>query len=182
MLLSVVVQTSARVAESTGRLQKIARLADLLAETPPDEIETVVAFLSGTARQGRIGVGGAAIVAAREAPAAADPSLTIAEVDAAFGRIGALSGSGSARARAEALRGLFERASDREQDFLARLLFGELRQGALEGVLVEAVARASKVPAAAVRRAAMLAGALSPVARAALAEGEQALQALVIQP
>ena len=182
MRLSAVVETSARVAESTSRLQKIARLADLLAETPPDQIETVVAFLSGTARQGRIGVGGAAIVEARETPAAADPSLTIAEVDAAFGRIAALSGSGSARARAEALRGLFERATDHEQDFLARLLFGELRQGALEGVLVEAVARASNVPAAAVRRAAMVAGALAPVARAALAEGEQALQALVIQP
>ena len=99
-----------------------------------------------------------------------------------FGRIAAMAGTGSARARAEALQRLFERATDAEQDFLARLLFGELRQGALEGVLVEAVARASKIPAASVRRAAMLAGALAPVARAALTEGAAALRALVVQP
>ena len=182
MRLSAVVETSMRVAESSGRLQKVARLADLLGQAPPEEIETVIAFLSGTPRQGRIGVGWTAIVEAREAPAASEASLAVAEVDDTFGRIASLSGSGSSRARAEALRSLFERATEAEQDFLARLLFGELRQGALEGVLVEAVARASKIPAAAVRRAAMLAGALAPVARAALVEGESALQALVIKP
>jgi DNA ligase 1 len=182
MRLSAVVETSLRVAESSGRLQKVARLADLLGQAAPEEIETIIEFLGGSPRQGRIGVGWAAIAAAREAPAAAEASLAIAEVDDTFGRIATLSGSGSARARAEALRGLFERATDVEQDFLARLLFGELRQGALEGVLVEAVARAAKIPAATVRRAAMLAGALAPVARAALVDGESALQALVIQP
>ena len=182
MRLSALVETSLRVAESSGRLQKVARLADLLGQASPDEIETIIEFLSGSPRQGRIGVGWAAIAAARETPAAAKASLAVAEVDDTFGRIAALSGSGSARARAEALRGLFERATDVEQDFLARLLFGELRQGALEGVLVEAVARAAKIPAATVRRAAMLAGALAPVARAALVDGESALQALVIQP
>ena len=182
MRLSAVVETSMRVAESSGRLQKVALLADLLAQSPPEEIETVITFLSGTPRQGRIGVGWAAIVEAREAPPASEASLAVAEVDDTFGRIASLSGPGSSRARAEALRSLFGRATDAEQDFLARLLFGELRQGALEGVLVEAVARASKIPAAAVRRAAMLAGALAPVARAALVEGESALQALVIKP
>jgi DNA ligase-1 len=182
MRLSAVVETSARVADSSGRLQKIALLADLLGQTPREEIETVIAFLSGTPRQGRIGVGYAAIVEARATPAAADASLTVAEVDNAFAGIAALSGSGSGRARAEALRRLFERATAGEQDFLARLLFGELRQGALEGVLVEAVARAAGVRPATVRRAAMLAGALAPIARAALSEGEAALNALVIQP
>ena len=182
MRLLDVVETSARVAESSSRLQKVALLADLLGQTAPDDIETVIEFLSGSPRQGRIGVGWAAIAAARETPPAPEASLAIAEVDDAFGRIATHSGSGSARARAESLRSLFERATDREQDFLARLLFGELRQGALEGVLVEAVARASKIPAANVRRAAMLAGALSPVARAALTAGASALQALAIQP
>jgi DNA ligase 1 len=104
------------------------------------------------------------------------------DVDDGFAAIAALSGAGSARARAEALRRLFERATGGEQDFLGRLLFGELRQGALEGVLVEAVARASKIPAATVRRAAMLAGALAPIARAALTEGASALQGLGVQP
>src|SRR5262245_18763227 len=182
MRLLDVVETSARVAESSSRLQKVALLANLLGQTSPDDIETVIEFLSGSPRQGRIGVGWAAIAAAREAPPAPDASLAIADVDAAFGRIAAHAGSGSARARAESLRSLFERATETEQDFLARLLFGELRQGALEGVLIEAVARASKIPAASVRRAAMLAGALAPVARAALTEGASALQALVIQP
>ena len=182
MRLLQVVETSARVAESSSRLQKVALLADLLGQTPPQEIETVIAFLSGSPRQGRIGVGWAAIAAARETPPAPEASLAIAEVDDVFGRIAAISGAGSARTRAERLQRLFERATGAEQDFLARLLFGELRQGALEGVLVEAVARASKIPAAAVRRAAMLAGALAPVARAALIEGASALEALVVQP
>jgi DNA ligase-1 len=183
MRLSAVVEISARVAESSGRRQKVALLAELLGRTPREEIETVVAFLSGTPRQGRIGVGGAAIIEARGTPAAADgASLAVAEVDDAFAGIARMSGSGSARARADALRRLFERATAREQDFLARLLFGELRQGALEGVLVEAVARAANIRPAAVRRAAMLAGALAPVARAALSDGEAALNALVIQP
>jgi DNA ligase-1 len=182
MRLSAVVEASTRVAESSGRLHKVSLLADLLRQTPPGEIETVIAFLSGTPRQGRFGGGGAAIAGARDTPAAPEASVTLAEVDDAFGRIASISGPGSARTRAEALRQLFERATEREQDFLARLLFGELRQGALEGVLVEAVARAASVPAATVRRAAMLAGALAPVARAALSDGESALAALVVQP
>jgi DNA ligase-1 len=182
MRLSAVVETSTRVAESSGRLQKVERLADLLRQTPREDIETVIAFLSGSPRQGRIGVGAAAIDAARGAPPAADASLELSDVDDVFIQIASLAGAGSARTRAAALRRLFERATEHEQDFLARLLFGELRQGALEGVLVEAVARASNIPPAAVRRAAMLAGALAPVARAALVEGEAALTALVVRP
>ena len=182
MRLSALVETSARVAGSSSRLQKVALLANLLGQTSPQDIETVIGFLSGTPRQGRIGVGWAAVAAAREALRAPEASLAIAEVDEVFGRIAATSGAGSARTRAELLQRLFERATDAEQDFLARLLFGELRQGALEGVLVEAVARAAKIPAATVRRAAMLAGALAPVARTALTEGATALQALVVQP
>jgi DNA ligase-1 len=180
--LVAIVDTSRTVAKSSSRLQKTAQLADLLLRTPPDEVAIVISFLSGTPRQGRIGIGIAAIQDARGAPAASAATLEVREVDEAFGRVQAATGAGSARTRAETLRALFERATLDEQDFLARLLFGELRQGALEGVLVEAVARAANVRPAAVRRAAMLAGALAPVARAALSEGETALSALVIQP
>src|SRR5581483_12339235 len=109
-------------------------------------------------------------------------ALDIREVDDVFARVAAAAGAGSARARAELLRGLFARATAPEQDFLARLLFGELRQGALEGVLVDAIAQASRIPAARIRRAAMLAGDIAVVARAALDGGETALSAFVLQP
>jgi ATP-dependent DNA ligase I len=180
--LARVVETSRRVAESSGRLQKIGQLAELLKETPPHEIEIVVGFLTGAPRQGRIGIAGAAIAGARDTPAAAATELELQDVDAAFSLIASCSGSGSSRARVDALRNLLGRATRNEQDFLVRLLFGELRQGALEGVVVEAVARASGVGAARIRRAAMLAGALAPVARAAIADGEKALETLVIRP
>jgi DNA ligase-1 len=182
VLLTEVADTSRAVTEASGRLRKIALLAELLKKTPTADIELVIAFLSGTPRQGRIGVAGAAIASARDTPAAASASLQLADVDATFASIATAAGAGSARARAALLAALFRRATAAEQDFLARLLFGELRQGALEGVLVEAVAAASGIPAARVRRAAMMAGALPPVAKAALTEGESALTTLVIQP
>jgi DNA ligase-1 len=180
--LSRVVETSGRVAESSGRLQKIGQLAELLKDTPPGEIEIVVGFVTGTPRQGRIGIAAAAIAAARDTPPAAEATLDVREVDATLSLIASQAGAGSSRARAEALRALLARATDPEQDFLVRLLFGELRQGALEGVLIEAVARASGIASARVRRAAMLSGALAPVARTALTAGEAALQSLVVQP
>ena len=99
-----------------------------------------------------------------------------------FDRIAAIAGAGSAAARAQLLRELMGAATADEQDFLLRLLFGELRQGALEGVLMDAVARASGIPAARIRRAAMLAGDLAPVARAALAEGEAGLAQFALRP
>ena len=109
----------------------------------------------------------------------AAPSLTLAEVDAVFAELASLTGAGSARRRVERLRHLLSCATEPEQDFLVRLLFGELRQGALEAVLVDAVARAAGVPAARVRRAAMLAGDLAPVAAAVRNGGEAALDARV---
>src|SRR5581483_10671472 len=130
--------------------------------------------------QGRIGIGGAALQALRDVPPADAPSLDLAEVDAAFDRVAATAGRGSAAARDALLRQLFGLATQAEQDFLARLLFGELRQGALEGVLTDAVARAAGVPAADVRRAAMLAGDLAPVAHAAMTGAP--LAQFVLQP
>jgi DNA ligase 1 len=182
MRLAELVATSRSVAQTSGRLLKIDHLAALLVRVPPAEIETAIALLSGSTRQGRIGIGGAAIAEARAAHPADIPSLELADVDSAFGRVAAASGGGSAAAKSRILRALLARATLEEQDFLIRLLFGELRQGALEGVLLEAVARASGIPAAHVRRAAMLVGDLAPVARAALVEGAPALDTLIIRP
>src|SRR5579871_1701107 len=168
MRLAELVSASAAVASTSGRLEKIATLADLIRRTPPDHLPVVIAFLTGSTRQGRLGIGGATLHAMRDVPPADAPTLDVADVDAAFDRLAATSGAGSASSRDAQLRQLFGRATRAEQDFLARLLFGELRQGALEGVLTDAVARAAGVPAADVRRAAMLAGDLAPVAHAAL--------------
>src|SRR5258708_6126968 len=171
-----------KVDDTSGRLEKVGLLADLMRRTPPAEIPILVGFLTGSARQGRMGVGGALLSSMRDVPPAAAPSLELADVDAAFDRLAAASGAGSSAARVDLLRQLLGRATRDEQDFVIRLLFGELRQGALEGVLVDAVARASGIRAARVRRAAMLAGDLAPVARVALAEGETALSQFILQP
>src|SRR5262245_46537391 len=182
MRLGELVATSRAVAETSGRLQKIAHLANLLERVPPPELDTAIAFLTGSPRQGRIGLGWEAIADARSAPPADSATLDLADVDAAFDRIAVTAGPGSAGDKAQLLRELLTRATADEHDFLTRLISGELRQGALEGVLVEAVARAAKIPAARIRRATMLAGDLAPVARAALSEGAAALDSLVIQP
>src|SRR5690606_13516967 len=131
-------------------------------------------YLSGELRQRRTGVGYAAF---RDLPApAAKPTLGISQVDEAFERISRLSGPGSQARRQEALARLFAQATEEEQHFLARLALGELRQGALDGVMMDAVVKVSDAPAAEVRRAVMLAGAIPPVAAALLADGRQALE------
>jgi DNA ligase-1 len=122
------------------------------------------------------------IRAASDVPAASSPALELLEIDSALARMAVASGAGSAGSKAELLRQLFSRATEAERDFLIRLLFGELRQGALEGVLLDAVGRASHIAAASIRRAAMFAGALGPVARAALVEGEAGLTRFMLQP
>jgi DNA ligase 1 len=182
MRLTDVVSVSRDVGATSGRLDKIGRLADLLSRVPPDEIEIVIAFLSGGVRQGRIGVGRALLSAMRDVPAAAAPELEIADVDRTLDRLAGTSGAGSTGARGQILREMFARATKDEQDFLARLLFGELRQGALEGVLVEAVARAAGVPSARIRRASMLAGDLAPVARAAIVDRDVELSQFLLRP
>ena len=181
MLFQDVVAASAAVAATAGRLEKVAHLAALLARAAPDEIPIAVAFLSGTPRQGRIGVGGARLRALEATPPAAAPSLSLADVDAAFADVAATSGRGSAQDRHAKLTGLLSRATADEQHLIMRLLVGEIRQGALEGVLVEAVARAAKVPADIVRRAVMMAGNLGEVATQAMTGGLDALVAFQVQ-
>ena len=175
------VAASRAVAESSARLQKTAHLAAILKKLTPPEIETAIAFLSGSLRQGRIGIGGSVLATLRDTVPAESATLELLSVDEAFTRAAAASGTGSQATRTQILRDLLRRATRDEQDFIVRLIFGELRQGALEGVLVEAVARAAEIPAARIRRAAMLAGALAPVARAALADGDRALAGFIIQ-
>jgi DNA ligase-1 len=174
MRLAEIVETSRAVAATAGRLEKVARLAEALGRLAPDEAEVGASYLSGEPRQGRIGVGPAALRAA-SGPGAAAPLLSLQEVDGALSALAAASGPGSAGERQRQLAELFGRATLEEQDFLARLVLGELRQGALEALLVEAVARASGAPASEVRRAAMAEGRLAPVAAAALAGGAAAL-------
>lgn len=181
MKLGDLVDTSRRVADTSARLGKIGALADLLRRLPPDEITIAIAFLSGSTRQGRIGVGWSVIREARPDTAADAGSLELRDVDGTFARLAGISGAGSAREKRRVLQELFARATRDEQDFLARLLFGELRQGALEGVLLDAVARASGIGSAAIRRAAMMAGDLGAVARAALEHGEAALSAFSVR-
>jgi len=176
-----VATTSAEVARVSGRLEKIARLAHLLARLAPEEIEATVAFLSGSTRQGRMGLGYAAISAAAGTAPADEATLSIGDVDRVFGALADLSGQGSAAARVRLLGDLLGRATRLEQDFVRRLLYGELRQGALTGVLTDAVARAAGIPAATVRRAAMLHGDLGVVARLALVSGESALTRTTVQ-
>jgi DNA ligase 1 len=179
VLLDEVAGTSAAVAASSARLAKVERLAACLRRLEPDEVHPAVAFLSGDLRQRQIGVGWASL---RDAPdPASQPTLTVTEADAAFERIGRLAGPGSQTGRRRLVGELFGRATASEQRFLVGLLSGELRQGALEGVMVEAIAKAAGVPGTEVRRAMMLRGALGPVAEAALAGGVPALREFHLQ-
>ncbi|CAJ1584374.1 ATP-dependent DNA ligase [[Mycobacterium] wendilense] len=181
MRLIDVATASAEVGASSSRSAKIARIAELLsagARGPdPDaaarEVATVVAWLSGDLPQRQIGVGWAALRSLPEP--AVEPTHTVAGVDSAFTEIGALAGKGSAACRATQVAALFAAATEVEQQFLRRLLSGELRQGALGGVMADAVAKAAEVPPATVRRAAMLAGNLPAVAAAALTGGVAAV-------
>ncbi|HXA61963.1 MAG TPA: ATP-dependent DNA ligase [Streptosporangiaceae bacterium] len=174
MLLAEIAKTSEAVAAAPARRTKIDLLARCLREAGPAEVAIAVSYLSGELPQRQIGVGYAALQGAP--PPAAEPSLTLAEVDAAFSRIGGLAGKGSVAARRDLLRDLLGRATGPEQAFLIGLLAGELRQGALDGVMADAVAAAAQVPAAEVRRAAMLRGALAPVAVTALTSGVEGLR------
>jgi ATP-dependent DNA ligase I len=171
-----VAAASAEVGATSARLAKIARIATLLrdAEREPTLVAVVVSWLSGELPQRQIGVGWAAL---RSLPTAADePSLTVLDVDAAFSGIGQVAGKGSQARRAELVGALFSAATATEQTFLRRLLGGELRQGALVGVMADAVAKAAGVAPAVVRRAAMLGGDLPAVAAAVLTHGEPALE------
>ncbi|MEO5699295.1 MAG: ATP-dependent DNA ligase [Casimicrobiaceae bacterium] len=181
-MLAAVAATSEQVAATSSRRAKAAAIAALLGSLAPDETAIVVAYLAGELPQGRIGIGWAALREARTANAAGSPTLAIAEVNATLEAIAATSGPGSAAQRNRRLAGLLERATAAEQDFLTRLLQGELRQGSLEGVMIEGVAAAAGLCPADVRRAAMVAGGIARVAASVLADGDVGLARFVITP
>jgi DNA ligase-1 len=180
MLLAQLVETSRRVSESSRRLEKVDLLAALLTQARTDESETAVAFLSGGTRQGRIGIGYASIRAAA-APPAETATLEILDLDGALTSLSGVMGRGAERERRDILHGLLSRATPEEQHFLTRLLLGELRQGALEGVMLDALARASGVSRDHIRRAAMMAGSAQAIASALLEKGEAGLDQYDIQ-
>lgn len=181
MLLLDVAAASLAVGGTSSRLAKVALIAELLRRAAPDPqlVAVVVSWLSGELPQRQIGVGWASL-RPRPAPAP-EPSLTVAGVDATLSEIGAVAGKGSQARRAALVAGLFGAATEPEQTFLLRLLGGELRQGALAGIMADAVATAADLPAAAVRRAAMLGGDLPAVAAAALCGGATALDTFALR-
>jgi DNA ligase-1 len=174
-LLAGLVDTSQRVATSSGRRTKVQELASLLETLPSDEIETAVNYLSGEISQGKIGIAYKALHAAAATAAASEAQLSISEVDRSLAAIADILGAGSTARRAQALHDLFARATAAEQHFLLRLIVGELRQGALAGVMIDAIGAAANVPVTQVRQAAMYSKSLGAVARAALVEGAAAL-------
>ncbi|TFV88188.1 ATP-dependent DNA ligase [Blastococcus sp. CT_GayMR20] len=180
MLLSDVLGVSTAVAATRSRTAKATAIADLLRRAGTDEVGPVTAWLSGETRQGRLGVGWRTLSRMAGTPAA-EPSLTVPAVDHALTELAGTAGTGSAARRESVLAALLSAATAEEQHFLVRLLTGELRQGALEGVMLDAVAAAADVPAASVRRAFMLSGRLPETAAAALTGGVAALDATRLQ-
>ncbi|MER6450601.1 ATP-dependent DNA ligase [Streptomyces venezuelae] len=179
MLLAEVARVSKEVAEASARSRKTALLAGLFADAPPQEAALVITYLSGRLPQGRPGIGWRTL--GQETEPAGAPTLTVVDVDTAVGELAATRGAGSVERRGRILSALLGRATAAEQAFLRSLLSGEVRQGALDAVALEAVAAAAGVPAADLRRAVMLDGSLPRVAAAVLAEGAQALRTVTLR-
>jgi DNA ligase-1 len=174
-LLADVVTASQEVADTSARSRKVAILADLLARLEPNEVAVAAGLLSGVPRQGRVGVGYSTIYGIESAPAE-EPTLRVADLDTAISQVQAATGSGSGTRRRELLADLLERATEPEAGFVRRLFTGELRQGALAGLMVDAVAKAAGVPAELARRALMLSGDLTRTAEIAMSGGEERLR------
>ncbi len=180
MLLATLVEASDRIAGTTKRLQKTEILSDFFRKLASEEVEIAVSFLSGNVRQGRIGIGYSALRSASVSPVS-DPVLSIIEVDRSLGELASVAGPGAESRRREVLAGLLLRATEQEQHFIRRLLIGELRQGALESLVLDALAKACDIPADRIRRAAMTGGGGAAIARAIFESGEQGLAQFEIQ-
>ncbi|MGW1401544.1 ATP-dependent DNA ligase [Streptomyces sp. NPDC002405] len=174
MLLARLAQVSREVAAASARSRKIVLLAELFREAGAEDVPVVIPYLAGRLPQGRLGVGWK--VLGRQVAPAAGASLTVREVDARLSELGKVSGPGSQAERARIVDELMGAATEDEQRFLLGLLTGEVRQGALDAIAVEALAGATGAPPADVRRAVMLAGSLQTVAQALLADGPPALE------
>lgn len=175
MLLAELAQVSLQVAATSARSRKVALLAGLFRDAGPENVPVVIPYLAGRLPQGRIGVGRRSLGDPVEP--AVEPTLTVTGVDAELTALAAISGPGSQALRRGRLRALFAAATADEQRFLWALLTGEVRQGALDAVAADGLARAAEAPPADVRRAVMLAGSLQEVAGVLLTEGPGALAA-----
>ncbi|MFE7034508.1 ATP-dependent DNA ligase [Streptomyces sp. NPDC057621] len=175
MLLSRLADVSQEVAATSARSRKVALLAELFRDAEADDVPIVIPYLAGRLPQGRLGVGWKLLGAS--VPPAGEPTLTVREVDGRLTALGAVSGTGSQAERARLVGELMGAATEPEQRFLRALIGGEVRQGALDAVAVEGLARATDAPSADVRRAVMLAGSLQTVAERLLADGPEALEA-----
>ena len=180
MLLADLVVTSRTVASTSKRTEKTAAMAALLRAAEPGEVAVVATMLAADLRQSRIGVGWATVGAIEVEPTQT-ATLRPLDVDAVLDELVSISGAGSQAARASLLLGLFSRATPDETAFLRRLLLGDLRQGALEGVVLEAIAKAAEVPSALVRRALMFGGDLGNTAAIAMARGADGLTAVRLE-
>jgi DNA ligase-1 len=181
MQLARLVEVVGKVRGTRKKTEKTVLLAELLRQTRGRETELAAAYLAGALPQGKIGIGWRMIERALPESAPAGEPLTLAEVDQIFDAVAADRGAGSAERKTALLRRLLERARSEEREFLGRLLMGELRQGAVEGLLLDAIAKAANLPAGDVRRAMMFSGALGEVARAALEEGAAGLSRFTLK-
>jgi len=177
-----VVDTWQKVGATRSRLAKVREIVECLRAVAAEEIETAVLYLSGETPQGKTGIGYALLKHASGDGAASAPTLSIAEVDSQLARLATIRGAGSAARRQALLRDLFSRATHMEQEFLVRLMVGELRQGALAGIMVDAIAAAADIPVAAVRRGSMYAPHLGAVARVSLVAGVAGLGQFQLAP
>ena len=180
-LLADLVRTSQRVGATSARLSKVEALASFLRTLTPEEIEIAALYLSGEISQGRIGIGYATLQEAAAQAPAANETLTITDVDRSVATLANTRGAGSAARRVSMLRELFARATRSEQEFLLRLMVGELRQGALAGIMIDAIAAAAQLPVPEIRRAAMYSGNLGAVARIAMMQGTKGLRSFQLE-
>jgi DNA ligase-1 len=180
MLLAKIVKASQQLSETAKRSEKTSILADLMKQLSAEETEAAVAFLSGTLRQGRMGIGYATLHAAMP-EAASSASLEILQLDRLFDQLAGVKGSGAEQRKRFLLSEIFRHATRDEQEFLVRLMGGELRQGALEGIMLEALAKATNLPAERIRRAAMMAGGSTAIAQVVFEKGEAGLAQFDIQ-
>jgi len=182
MNLSDLLAVSTAVSGTRSRLKKREYLSDGLKRAGTDEIRLVVSYLAGVLPQGKLGVGYALLrdiaVEAPEEPA----SHELSDIDAAFTRIAETAGKGSKERRRAELEALFANCSIEERDFLQRLILGELRQGALEAVLVDALADATGLPPSDLRRAVMLEADPAVVAEVAFRDGAEGLAQFQLEP
>jgi DNA ligase-1 len=176
-LLADVAAASRDLADTTSRSGKVAILAELLGRLDASEVAVAVGFLAGVPRQGRVGIGYSTIYGIERAPAR-EASLTIDDLDRVISEVEGMAGSGSAAQRKQMLGELLGRATDQEADFVKRLFTGDLRQGALAGLMVDAIAKAAGVSAELTRRALMLSGDLTRTAETAMTKGEDGLRAV----